>query len=90
MLIKVFPDKKGKTSATGAVNYVLSDKDHTGKLRDEKPKILRGSVEVTKQLDELTKKYSSQSCHGVISFRPGETLTDKQKEKLLDDFEKTF
>lgn len=90
MLIKVFADKKGRTSATGAVNYVLSDKDHTGKLRDEKPKILRGSVEVTKQLDELTKNYSSQSAHGVISFRKGETLTDKQKEKLLDDFEKTF
>ncbi|WP_440487297.1 relaxase/mobilization nuclease domain-containing protein [Serratia nevei] len=90
MLIKVFADKKGRTSATGAVNYVLSDKDYTGKLRDEKPKILRGSVEVTKQLDELTKNYSSQSAHGVISFRPGETLTDKQKEKLLDDFEKTF
>lgn len=87
MIIRIFSTKGG---ATSAVNYFLSKKDHKGNLREVKPEILRGDAQYTKDLDGLKKKYAHKIVSGVISFRDNETLTPKQKEKLLDDFEDTF
>jgi hypothetical protein len=87
MIIRLFNTKNG---ARSAVNYLLSGKDHKGNVREVPPKILRGDPTYTKQLDELTKKYAYQVSSGVIAFRDNETITEEQREKLLDDFEDTF
>lgn len=88
MIIKIFSNSG---SAIGAVNYVLSDKDYTGKNRSVKPVILKGDEYTTKKIDEhLCSKFAHKSISGVISFRDDEDLTDKQKLKLINDFEKSF
>lgn len=87
MIIRLFNTKNG---ARSAVNYLLSGKDHKGNVREVPPKILRGDPTYTKQLDQLTKNYVYQVSSGVIAFRDNETITEKQREKLLDDFEDTF
>ncbi len=59
-------------------------------MRSVKPEIIRGDAGYTKSLDGLTAKYGVQVTSGVIAFRDNENITDKQMEKLLDDFENSF
>lgn len=88
MLVKNFENSGG---ADGAVNYVLSEFDHTGKRRSVEPKVLRGNPEITKDIcREFCSKFSHKTVSGVLSFRDNEKITDEQKQKLMDDFEKTF
>lgn len=87
MIIKLF---KHRGPSVSAVNYCLSNKDHAGKTREVKPKILKGDASYTKSLDAITAKYSVQATSGVISFRDSENLTEDQKQKLIDDFEDCF
>lgn len=62
------------------------------KHRAESPKILRGDRFLTGEVFELSEqaKHKHKAVHTVISFHPNEKITQEQKEKLLDDFEKTF
>lgn len=87
MMIKLFPHEGPSRSA---VDYCMSDFDHTGKKRDIKPIVLDGNSELTKQIDKLTKNYAVQATSGVISFRDNENLTEEQKKKLIEDFKDTF
>lgn len=88
MIIQIF-DNAG--SATGAVSYVLSSKDWTGKPRSVEPKILEGSAEYTTKIDEIyCSKFKNKCISGVIAFAEGEDITDEQKAQLIRDFENTF
>lgn len=88
MIIQIF-DNKG--SATGAVNYVLSNRDWKGNLRDVEPKILQGSAHYTKMIDEqFCKNFTNKCISGVIAFADNEDLSYEQKMKLIKDFENTF
>lgn len=87
MMIKLFPHEGPSRSA---VDYCMSDIDHTGKKRDIKPIVLDGNPEFTKQIDKLTKNYAVQATSGVISFRDNEDLTEEQKKKLIEEFKDTF
>ncbi|ABR91885.1 Hypothetical protein mma_2529 [Janthinobacterium sp. Marseille] len=88
MIIKLFSNS---SSAVGAVNYVLSSKDYTGKNRNVEPVVLKGSAELTKEIDSIhCSKLTHKSISGVISFRENEDINEKQKTKLIEDFEKTF
>lgn len=60
------------------------------KHRDEDPKILRGSRFLVNETYDLCERFTHKAVHTVLSFKPGETITEEQKQKLLDDFEKTF
>lgn len=88
MIIRIF---KNTSSAIGAVNYVLSEKDYTGKIRSVEPKILSGNPELTKQIDIYScSNFQHKSVSGVIAFADNEDITEKQKQELIDDFEKAF
>lgn len=88
MILKNF---ENSGSAEGAVNYILSMHDHTGKKRSVEPKILRGNPNTTKEIcKEFCSKFSHKTVSGVLSFRDNEEITEEQKQKLMDDFEKTF
>jgi hypothetical protein len=88
MLLKNFENSGG---AEGAVNYILSMHDHTGKRRAVEPKILKGNPDITKDIcKEFCQKFAHKTVSGVLSFRDNEDITDEQKQKLMSDFEKTF
>jgi len=78
---------RGAGSGSGAIDYVLSDKDHTKAARPHQPEILRGDpVAVGKLADSLgfSKKYSS----AVIAWHTADKPTDDQISEVLDGFEK--
>jgi hypothetical protein len=88
VIIQIF-DNNG--SATGAVNYVLSIRDWKGNLREVAPKILQGSANYTKMIDEqFCRSYKNKCISGVIAFADNENLTEQQKMRLIKDFENTF
>lgn len=86
MIIQIFNNVEN--SATGAVDYCLSHFDSNGKIREVDPKILKGDENFTRSLDEQAK--SIKCISGVLAFSDNEKLTDEQKLKLIEDFEKTF
>lgn len=94
MIIRIFDNKKDgvkyKPLATGAFNYVLSDKDWKGDVRSVKPRILEGDPNFTKELDKYAEKYSQPSISGSINFAKGEEITEEQKKQLLADFKENF
>lgn len=94
MIIRIFDNKKDgvkyKPLATGAVNYVLSEKDWKGDVRSVKPRILEGDPHFTKELDKYAEKYSQPSISGSINFAKGEEITEEQKKQLLADFKENF
>lgn len=87
MLTKVFA--RGNGNVKSSIDYLLGDKDHTGKIRNPKPVLLEGSPELIQLIsDSITrqKKYTA----GSINFREGEIPTEEQREKVMRGFEKTF
>ncbi|WP_430227753.1 relaxase/mobilization nuclease domain-containing protein [Paraburkholderia tropica] len=84
MLAKVF--KAGISDGNSPVNYLLSDKDHTGTKRSVKPEVFRGDPNVTRKLInsiENEQKYTS----GVLAFRANEQPTREQLHEICDQFE---
>ncbi|WP_186108321.1 MULTISPECIES: relaxase/mobilization nuclease domain-containing protein [Burkholderia] len=80
-----------KNSSTGgAIDYVLSDKNHKGENRLNKPEILKGDEFLTRQAGELAKKFSNQNTSGVIAFAKGENPTRDEMLKIIDRYEQTF
>ena len=45
MLSKIF--NSGTSKGQSPVNYLLGDKDHTGKIRSVKPEVISGDPELT-------------------------------------------
>lgn len=92
MIIKLFRDyKQGRSSATGAVNYCLSDFDSRKNRREVKPVVVKGDAFRTRSLDSLCpEKWTSLSTSGAIAFRDKEEITQEKKLELIDQFERTF
>lgn len=75
-------------SATGAVNYILSNFDSSGQKRAVKPEIIHGDPDLIKSLDHHPKMGTkNKSTSGVISLRDGEKLTKEQEELLVQRFQ---
>lgn len=75
-------------SATGAVNYILSNFDSSGQERTVKPEIIYGNPDFTKSFDNHPKMGTkNKSTSGVISLRDGEQLTKEQEELLVQRFQ---
>lgn len=85
--MKIFDTGKGKASS--AINYLIGDKDHTGKIRSVKPEIIAGDAKITEQLiDSCTRELKYKS--GVVAFGNHEKPTQEQIEKVIFNFEKSF
>lgn len=83
MMIKFL--KHGIGSATHAAQYVLSDTDHLGALR-EGVKTLRGNAAIFTAIADscgFKQRYTS----GVIAFAPEDEPSEKDIEDVLDSFE---
>lgn len=75
-------------SATGAVNYILSNLDSSGQERTVKPEIIYGDPDLIKSYDDHPKiGTKNKSTSGVISLRDGEKLTKEQEELLVQRFQ---
>ena len=86
MLVKFF--NRGTGSGKGAVNYLTRATDPiTKKLREPAPEVLRfGNPSLTADLiDSL--KFQHKYRSGVLSFAPEDTPSEKEQQKLIDDFE---
>lgn len=74
-------------SATGAVDYILSDFDSSGEKRSVKPKIIYGDPDLIRSYDDDPRLGNkNKSTSGVISLRDNEKLTEEQEEKLVERF----
>lgn len=88
MLINNFKYSGG---AKDAVNYVMSDYDHEGKLRSVKPRIFEGDPALTKQIcEDFCGDFKNKCVSGVIAFADNEHPTEEQKRQVVADFKKTF
>ena len=86
MLIKFF--NRGTGSGKGTVNYLTRKDDPiTKKLREPAPEVLRfGNPSLTADLiDSLRFQHKYRS--GVLSFAPEDAPSEKEQQKLIDDFE---
>lgn len=83
MIITVTGNSQGPGS--GPVDYVLSERDHKGDRRKEKPEIIYGDPELTKAIiDSLDFKHKYISV--VFSFREGEAIDRESFQKILKQF----
>lgn len=86
MIVRIF--STGKSKGEG-INYLLSDKDHSGAIRSVKPQILDGNpkttIDIINTIDRNWKYVS-----GAIAFRNEEKPTNEQMLKLIDQFKQTF
>ena len=79
----------GGTSGPEGINYLFSEKDANGKLRNPPAELLSGDVLLTKYLirnNQREKKYSSYA----LSFRDNEKVTDDQLKEILQSLRDTF
>lgn len=83
MIVKIFDSGTGP--GHGPVNYLLSDKDHTGKTRSVKPKVILGDPNLTRDIiDNIQNKQKYTS--GVIALRKEEILSQKEWLYIIDKF----
>jgi len=81
--------KHGKGDPQKAANYLLSDKDHTGKLRSVAPEILDGDPNNVAKIANMTTR-AHKYATGCLSFRDTEKPSIKQQLAIIKDFEATF
>ena len=83
MIVKFF--SRGSGGGDSPVNYLLGEnRDRAG------ASILRGNAEITKELINST-DYARRYTSGALSFEEShKSITDKQKNKIMNDFEKTL
>ncbi len=87
MIVSTF--NSGTSNGQSPVNYLLGDKDHTGKIRSEKPELVSGDPNITIDLiNMIDRKYKYTS--GVLSFRTNENPTEKEQKEIINAFRKTF
>jgi Relaxase/Mobilisation nuclease domain len=78
-----------KSDGSGPIDYILGMKDHAGNERAEKPEVLMGDPEITKNLiNSISRKekYSSLS----INFARDEIPTKEQKIEIINAFKSVF
>ena len=83
MIVRFF--RSGTSRGELPVNYVLGTNDHQGVPRYEKPEVLSGMPELTKDLIngiQRVHKYSS----GCLAFRPDENPTRDDLYQILNKF----
>ena len=95
MLVRFFEHgkvKKGELTRTGgggAVrNYLLFDKDNRSKPRDGARLIYGNDSDTTEVINGI--KNSKIYTSGVLSFAPGESITDAQKIEIIESFEQNL
>ncbi len=77
---------RGTGSATGAVRYLLGERDHSGEPR-QGVEVLRGNPDdVAAVADSLEHKHRYTS--GVLAWVPEDKPTEEQIGQALDEFEK--
>ena len=81
--------KHGKGDPQKAANYLLSDKDHTGKLRSVAPEILDGDPNNVAKIANMTTR-AHKYATGCLSFRDTEKPSLKQQLAIMKDFEAKF
>ena len=87
MMVKLFDTGTGK--AKSAINYLLGDKDHSGKTRSVKPEILDGDpTSIALLIDGTSRKWKYTS--GAIAFRDNENPTREHIQEVMDGFEAAF
>jgi Relaxase/Mobilisation nuclease domain len=86
MIVRIF--STGKSKGEG-INYLLSNKDHTGAIRKILPRVLEGNKNTTIQIiNSISRDWKYVS--GVIAFRDNEKPTQEQMLKVIDKFKQTF
>ena len=95
MLVRFFDHgkvKKGELTRTGgggAVrNYLLFDKDDKTKIRSGARLIYGNDIDTTEVINGI--KNSKIYTSGVLSFAPGESITDAQKIEIIESFERNL
>lgn len=78
-----------KNNAKRAADYLLSDKDHSGKTRKVKPEILDGDPQMVAEIANNTTRMKKYVC-GCLSFHESEMPTPEQQKAIMKDFEATF
>ncbi|WP_066568491.1 relaxase/mobilization nuclease domain-containing protein [Snodgrassella sp. CFCC 13594] len=81
--------KHGKGDPQKAADYLLSDKDHTGKSRSVKPEILDGDPNNVAKIASMTTR-AHKYATGALAFRDTEKPTLAQQQAVMRDFEATF
>lgn len=72
-----------------AINYLRSDHDHKGTLRNVKPRDFAGSaIDCIDVVEDITRKHKYVS--GTLAFEPSERPTDKQLHEVIKVFRSTF
>ena len=78
--------KHGTGASKGPIQYLTSTHSPDGTLRQPAPVVLRGDPALVGRLiDYLDFKHKYTS--GVLSFAPGEIITDAMAERIMDLFE---
>jgi hypothetical protein len=87
MNVNIFPTGTG--SARLAANYLLGDKDHTGKKRTIKPELLHGNPDTICAIADSTSRIHKYTS-GAIAFRDTEHPTHEQIQGVISAFRSTF
>ncbi len=83
MILQFFNHGTGKSKS--AINYLLSEKDSEGKIRNPPPEIFYGDTDLTGIIiDTNPRKFKYTS--GVIAFRDHEKPTKKQLNQIINSF----
>lgn len=87
MLSKIFDS--GTSNGQSPINYLMGDKDHTGKIRSVKPEVISGDPSTTVDLINMVqRKYKYTS--GVLAFKADENPTEKEQKEIINAFRKSF
>ena len=87
MMVRVFHTGTGNVKS--AIAYLMGKNDHTGKLRDVEPELLRGSPSLIQlAVCDITRKHKYVS--GAISFRDNEHPSEAQIKMVMDSFRASF
>ena len=86
MIVRVF--KAGISRGESPVNYLVSDRDHTGQKRAVAPEVLEGSPDLTiAVINNIQRKHKYVS--GAIAFRDNEHPTREEMKQLIQSFKQT-
>jgi hypothetical protein len=87
MIVRVF--KAGISRGESPVNYLLSDRDHTGQPRAVAPEVLEGNPDLTVAvINSIQRKHKYVS--GAIAFRDNEQPSLKQMREVTRSFKQTM